>query len=99
MIDSKSRYANCGTATLRVAEPDGTYREIKYVLRRFIPDPEAMTVIVEHSFNQGERLDNIAAQYLGDPTQFWRICDANGVMNPEELEEIGRSIKIAITTT
>ena len=26
---------------------------------------------------QGERLDNVAAQYLGDPTLFWRLCDAN----------------------
>ena len=33
----------------------------------------------------GDRLDNLAARYLGDPEQFWRLCDANGAMRPEEL--------------
>ena len=36
---------------------------------------------------QGDRLDNITAKYLGDPEQFWRMCDANGAMRPEELTE------------
>ena len=36
---------------------------------------------------QGDRLDNIAARYLGDPEQFWRICDANGAMRPDELTD------------
>ena len=31
------------------------------------------------------------AQYLGDPEQFWRICDANGAMRPEELTEERRA--------
>lgn len=98
MLDPTSRYAKCETATLTVTDPDGTSREIRYVRRRFIPPAEGMTVIVEHTFTQGERLDNITAQYLGDPTQFWRICDANEVMDPDELEEVGRSIKIAMPT-
>jgi nucleoid-associated protein YgaU len=98
MFDPSSRYAKCGIATLSVTDPDGTAREIRYVKRRFIPLTEGMTVIVEHLVSQGERLDNITAQYLGDPTQFWRICDANEVMNPDELEEIGISIKIAMPT-
>ena len=34
---------------------------------------------------QGERLDNIAAAFLGDPELFWRLSDANGAMRPEEL--------------
>ena len=98
MFDPSSRYAKCGIATLSVTDPDGTAREIRYVKRRFIPPTEGMTVIVEHLVTQGGRLDNITAQYLGDPTQFWRLCDANEVMNPDELEEIGISIKIAMPT-
>jgi hypothetical protein len=44
---------------------------------------------------QGDRLDNLAARYVGDPEQFWRICDANDIMRPEELtEEVGRTFKI-----
>ncbi|HVH03200.1 MAG TPA: hypothetical protein VM891_09700, partial [Amaricoccus sp.] len=33
----------------------------------------------------GERLDNLAARHIGDPEQWWRICDANGAMLPEAL--------------
>ena len=43
------------------------------------------------------RLDNLAAEYLGDPEQFWRICDANGVLRPDELTDtIGRRIRITL---
>ena len=52
--------------------------------------------VLEHTVTQGERLDNITARYLDDPTQFWRVCDANVVLRPEELERIGRVINITI---
>lgn len=96
MFDSKSRYADCETAVMTEIRPDGAERGIHYVRRRFIASSEASTVMVEHSVKQGERLDNIAARYIGDPTQYWRICDANNVTDPLELEEIGRTIKITI---
>lgn len=96
MFDPTSRYAEIETATHTEAGPDGTAREVRYVRRRFIPPAEGMTVLVEHAFVQGERLDTITAKYLGEPTQFWRVCDANEVMRPEELEEIGRRIAIAM---
>jgi len=35
----------------------------------------------------GERLDNVTAQHLDDPEQFWRIADANRAMRPEALTE------------
>lgn len=98
MFESTSRYAKCGISAHKVTASDGTSREVPYVRRRFIPPAENMTLVVEHTFVQGERLDNITARYLGDPTQFWRICDANEAMKPEDLEEVGRSIRIAVTT-
>ena len=46
---------------------------------------------------QGDRLDNITAKYLGDPEQFWRMCDANGAIRPDELTEtIGNTIRITL---
>ncbi len=60
-------------------------------------DSDGLTTLVEHSVTQGERLDTITARYLGDPTQFWRVCDANDVLQPTELtEEVGNIIKIAM---
>jgi hypothetical protein len=86
MFDSTSRYDKIPTATRDVAEPDGTQRLVTYKRRRFVPDPSTLTVLVKHTTAEGERLDTIAAHYLGDPTQFWRICDANRVLRPESLE-------------
>jgi hypothetical protein len=46
---------------------------------------------------EGDRLDTIAAKYLGDPEQFWRIADANGAMRPEELTDaIGDKLHITL---
>ena len=88
-----SRYAAIETTTLTL--PDGTV--IRYLRRRFIPPPDRFTQVQEHTVTQGERLDNITALYLGDPEQFWRVCDANPIMRPEELtEQIGRHIRITL---
>jgi len=97
MFDPNSRYSNVENATLNIIQEDGLVRQIRYTRRRFLPAGAGMATLVEHTVTEGERLDNITARYLGDPTQFWRVCDANGVFRPEELtEEIGRTIRIAL---
>lgn len=88
-----SRYYSLETAKLEM----DSGRQVVYIRRRFLPAPARFTLLQEHVVTQGDRLDNITAQYLGDPEQFWRICDANGVMHPAELtEEIGRRIRITL---
>jgi hypothetical protein len=96
MFDQTSRYYNLSTTTLSMVD-GGVSREIKYVQRRFIPSTDGMITAVEHLVVQGDRLDNIAARYIGDPTLFWKICDANEVLAPEELTgKIGSKIRIAV---
>ena len=93
MFSLTSRYFGIPTATLDTA--DG--RKIVYIRRRFVPPPERFELLLEHLVTQGERLDLIAAQYLGDPEQFWRLCDANGAIRPNELTEtIGRRLRITL---
>jgi hypothetical protein len=88
-----SRYFGIETATLEDAEG----KTIIYLKRRFVPPPERFALLQEHVVKQGERLDNITAQYLDDPEQFWRICDANRAMRPDELTEaIGRRLRITL---
>jgi hypothetical protein len=88
-----SRYSGIATNTLTTA--DG--KSIVYLLRRFLPSPDSFALLQLHVVTQGERLDNIAAQYLGDPEAFWRIADANGAMRPEELTEtVGRTLRITL---
>ena len=87
-----SRYYRIGTNLLKRpgSEP------IVYLRRRFLPPPERFVPYQEHVVAQGDRLDNITAQFLGDPEQFWRLCDPNRAMRPEELETIGRQIVITL---
>ena len=88
-----SRYYGIETATLGTADGN-TYR---YLRRRFVPQPERFTTLQEHVVIKGERIDNITARYFGDPLQFWRVCDANRAMRPEELTEtIGRRLRITL---
>ena len=96
MFDRNSRYYNIEAATIQVRGEDGEASTVIYKKRRFIPESDNMTAITEHPVAEGERLDNITARYLGDPTQFWRLCDSNLILNPEELMEIGRKIKISM---
>ena len=93
MFSFTSRYYAVEIA--KTETPDG--RKIAYLRRRFVPPAESFELLVEHAVAEGERLDHIAAEYLGDPEQFWRICDANNAMRPNELvEEIGRRLRITL---
>jgi hypothetical protein len=75
--------------------PDG--QPVAYVRRRFVPAPERFATLSEHRVSQGDRLDNLAAKYLGDPQQFWRLCDANGLLRPDELVEVvGSTLRITL---
>lgn len=96
MFDAKSRYANCEKALLSQTGPDGVTQNIPYIRRRRIAPAESSHTVLEHTVRQGERLDSISARYLGDPTEYWRLCDANGVADPSELEVVGHVIKIPI---
>jgi hypothetical protein len=88
-----SRYAQIETTTL--VRPDGTV--VPYVKRRFIAPPEAFETVQEHRVLEGERPDTIAADAFGDPELYWRLCDANVVVRPDELTaEPGRRIRVTL---
>ena|SRR5258708_1971284 len=88
-----SRYYNIETATVETR--DG--RTMIYLRRRFVPPPERFSLLQEYVVVQGDRLDNITARFVKDSEQFWRLCDANGAMRPDELTEtIGRRLRITL---
>jgi len=91
-VPPTSRYYLIGTNTLEL--PGG--KSIVYLRRRFLPQPERFVPLFRHTVTGGERLDIIAAQYLGDPEQFWRLCDANRCMRPEDLEVVGTQLLITL---
>jgi hypothetical protein len=96
MFDSTSRYAKLPVAEIRITGADGVERNVKYVRRRFAPRSAGMIVSQEHIVIDADRLDNITADALGDPTFFWRICDLNEAMNPFDLTtKIGYPLRIS----
>ena len=92
MFEPTSRYYNIETATLQTAEG----RLVAYKRRRFPPRGEALRLLVEVTVADEDRLDSIAARTIGDPEQFWRICDANNALDPFDLEELGRTLRVPI---
>jgi hypothetical protein len=88
-----SRYYSTETDELETTSG----KTIVFLRRRFVPPPERFQLLHEHTVAEGQRPDHLSARYLGDPEQFWRLCDANVVMHPEELTDpIGRSIRITL---
>lgn len=74
-----SRYGNIAETTLTTA--DG--RTIRYKRMRFVPQAAAPRLFT--AVEEGERPDLVAFRMIGDPEQFWRLCDLNLVRRPADL--------------
>ena len=71
--------------------------QIPYINRRTLPPlPTSSTPNINNALSDdvenititvsaGDRLDNIAARTIGDPEQYWKICDVNDSMHPLDL--------------
>ena len=75
MFEPSSRYNDIETAKMTVTDSRGEPRVVSYKRRRFVPSGATITTLAEHTVAQGDRLDNLAARFVGDPEQVWRICD------------------------
>jgi hypothetical protein len=78
MFSPNSRYANAPTYTARTST-GGVATAIR------LPVRPRVAVRGFHPRNDSQRLDLIAAHYLGDATSFWRLCDAGGAISPDAL--------------
>jgi hypothetical protein len=92
MFEPTSRYSSLKTEIFVTPED----RQVHYKRRRFLPQAKDLQYLTEITVAAGDRLDLIAARTLGSPELFWRLCDANNVMNPFDLAQPGRSLRIAI---
>lgn len=90
---TNSRYHGIEITTL---QQEGRER-VAYLKRRFVPPAENFATIQEHRVVEGDRVDNLAAHYFSDPELYWRLCDANCVMRPDELtEKAGAAVAITL---
>ena len=90
MFATTSRYSVLETATFTL--PDG--RIAAYKRRRFVPAAESLSQLAEVVVAQDDRIDLITARTLGDPEQFWRVCDANQALDPTDLVVPGNTLRI-----
>jgi hypothetical protein len=97
MFDADSRYYNVKTGSISTTDENGQTQLCNYTRRRFLPPLSGQQLVYSHYVQEGDRLDNLAAQYVGDAVQFWRLCDANLVLQPEELVAYpGQSFQISL---
>ncbi len=83
-----SRYAN--VPTHQIVDEKG--RSVLYKKTRFIQQPKFRQ---PHPVSQQDRADLVAYAYLHDAERFWRICDLNYALWPDDLFAVpGCMIKI-----
>lgn len=88
-----SRYYAVPTASYTT--PEG--KQIAYLTRRWCPRGQQLPLLSRQVVQPGERLDQLTARALGDPTQFWRVADANNALNPFTLAETpGRVLRVPV---
>ena len=93
-FDQQSRYHGVALAVLqrRPGEPG-----IAYVRRRFIPALGSLPAAGRHIVRAQDRPDLLGATYFGDALLYWRIADANAVVDPNELTDTqGRRVIIPL---
>lgn len=68
-----SRYAKVAIGRYQVSIDES----VPYVLRRFVPQARDIPLATRHLVRAGDRIDVMAAHYLGDAELHWHIADAN----------------------
>ena len=87
MFFKGSRYAKVP----RLTYVDASGRAVTYTARRLIPDTPA---VAGHRVVEGDRLDRVAWDQFRDAERYWRVCDANEVMWPDDVLEEGTIVDI-----
>jgi hypothetical protein len=80
MFDDKSRYKNLQPYEVT----DSRGRRITVVP---VPPSPNQDPLGRHLVQQGQRLDHLAQKYLEDAAGYWRICEINEVLLPDDLAE------------
>jgi len=87
MIFKGSRYEK--VPVYQITDPSGQIITVLGI--RFIPSTPAGFL---HTFKADERLDILAYNFYRNPEKFWLIADANTEMDPDDLLEPGRLLRI-----
>jgi len=92
-----SRYDGVEVATTTVPDGAGGAREVRYLRRRRPPAAPTVPPLAHHRVADDDRLDVIAARYLGDPLAAWRVADANAALDPQALTATAGDVVVVPT--
>lgn len=82
LYEDKSRYVR-HASIVEITDDQG--RKVKRVGRAKRPP---LTELGEHIRREGQRLDHLANYYLRDTNGYWKICELNDVLLPDQLAEV-----------
>ncbi len=89
-----SRYADVGIDAWD--RGDGA-PPVPFLRMRLCPRPERFTLLYELRVASGDRRDLLAARHLGEAELWWRLADANGVLDPRALTDVvGRRLRVTL---
>jgi hypothetical protein len=70
---------------------------VPYLERRFCPRADTLSLLYQVRISEGDRRDVLGFRHLGDAELWWRLADANGVLDPRELTAtIGGTLRITL---
>jgi hypothetical protein len=89
-----SRYAEVG---VDAHDPGGGWPPVPFLRRRFCPRAERLALLYEVGVVEGDRRDLLAARHAGDAELWWRLADANSVVDPRDLTDpVGRRLRVTL---
>ena len=78
-------------------DPGEGAQGIPHLARRFCPEPERFALLYRVQAHGSDRRDTLAAAHSGDPEMWWRLADANGVIDPRDLTTpVGRTVRVTL---
>jgi len=66
---------------LAIREIESHGRRVTYRERRFLPESQSFKIRTTIRTQPEDRLDLIAAREMGNSELFWKVCDANQIIN------------------
>jgi len=89
-----SRYAAVGVDAW---DPGDGTPAVPFLRRRLCPRPDRFTLLYEVRIVEGDRRDVLGARHVGEAELWWRLADANGSIDPRDLEQpVGRRLRITL---
>jgi len=89
-----SRYADIPVVS---HQSEGPAAAVPHLGRRICPQVSRFHIQYEATIVESDRRDTLAATHIGDAELWWRLADANGIIDPRHLTDSpGKQIRVTL---